>query len=784
MRPICLTLSAFGPYAEKQTIDFRELKNRSFFLIHGPTGSGKTSILDGICFALYGNASGDTRTSKSLRSDYADINLSTIVEYEFSIGEHRYLIKRWPEQERPKKTGTGTTIQNAGAQLHYLDEDGNEEHIATGWSEVTRRIEELIGFKCDQFRQVVLLPQGEFRRLLTATSSERQEIMQTLFKTDIYRLIEEKLKAKAQEIKKSHEHLSHERSILLQEASTSSLNELEERMNTHKEQTKVLGEEVRAANALLEKAQKDLNDGQQIISLFKDHKEAQDTVTELQGKVPTVEQFQRDLEKALAASKLEDAENHLKQQEHDLEKLKQDEKNLTQALEQTTQKLTHAQEELKIQKAKEPERAQIATHILHLQQLFQGVQALVEAREEATKTQNTLEKILKEKDTLKEQMEKYQKYQEKSTPKLEALKEIQSEKGQRKLLLENFQQTLKKRESLDSISAQLKKIQSLTHAKKRSYDEVNHDLIGAKESLAKLQELWLQGQAGLMAASLTQDTPCPVCGSLHHPNPAQPSADTPSEKELKDLQERVQELEKKVQEAQKAWQTQATEQERLSSNHQYLLEELKDYGTMEFFALQELFKKAQDSYEESLRAERARNQLEEKLAELQTQLTKIQEKSEQLEQEWQNAHSTHNKALATLEERERQIPPELREPAALEKALYTAQIHQQKLKEELENAERTAQKAENDQVRIKSQLEQIRNNLESSQERFEEGKKSFELRIQKAGFTSLQEYAHSKWSPERIEKVQTRIKEFEFKLNSAQEHLRRAQERIKDLTPP
>src|SRR5690606_36138072 len=142
----------------------------------------------------------------------------------------------------------------------------------------------------------------------------------------------------------------------------------------------------------------------------------------------------------------------------------------------------------------------------------------------------------------------------------------------------------------------------------------------------------------------------------------------------------------------------------------YLLEELAEYGAMELPALQELLKKAQISYEESLRAEKERTQLERHFAELQSELSKKQVKAEELEQEWQKAHSAHNKAIATLEERERQIPPELQEPAALENALKTAQGHQQKLKEELENAEQAAQKAENEQVRIKSQLEQIQKN--------------------------------------------------------------------------
>ena len=201
MRPLKLSMTAFGPYAENQVVDFTELKGRSFFLIHGPTGSGKTTVLDAMCFALYGTTSGSLRNGKQMRSDHAQLSTMTEVVFEFAIGSDAYRVKRNPEQERPKKKGTGTTVVNSNATLWKIKQMKNHgaeaKVIASGTLKVTEEVERLLGFKSHQFRQVVMLPQGEFRELLTANSAKRQEILETLFHTELYRSIELALKQSA-----------------------------------------------------------------------------------------------------------------------------------------------------------------------------------------------------------------------------------------------------------------------------------------------------------------------------------------------------------------------------------------------------------------------------------------------------------------------------------------------------------------------------------------------------------------------------------------------------------
>ncbi len=250
MRPLRLQMTAFGPYAGVQDLDFRELKGRTFFLIHGPTGAGKTTILDAICFALYGDASGALRDGKSLRSDYAPPAVRTEVKLEFALGGTTYRIERQPEQGVPKKRGTGMTVRPATAAIGKITPTG-ETVLASGWQDVTRRVEELLGFKSSQFRQVVLLPQGEFRRLLVAGSADRQTIMQVLFKTEWYRDIENILKTTAANVKKKFELANEQRQWIGQEAAVASAAELADRLAAGRQQLRSTGEQVTDAAVAL-----------------------------------------------------------------------------------------------------------------------------------------------------------------------------------------------------------------------------------------------------------------------------------------------------------------------------------------------------------------------------------------------------------------------------------------------------------------------------------------------------------------------------------------------------
>ena len=193
MRPLRLEMTAFGPYPKEVNLDFAVLANQSMFLITGPTGAGKTSILDAIVYALYGQTSGGLRDGADMRSDYADATTPTSVVFEFQVGDHRYRMERTPKQELQKKRGTGTrTVLATAAICEWVDEEW--KLLTTKAQEIREHVQQIIGFRVDQFLQVVLLPQGDFRKLLVAPTSEREVLLHMIFKTSIYKRMQDVLK--------------------------------------------------------------------------------------------------------------------------------------------------------------------------------------------------------------------------------------------------------------------------------------------------------------------------------------------------------------------------------------------------------------------------------------------------------------------------------------------------------------------------------------------------------------------------------------------------------------
>ncbi|TDH63235.1 SMC family ATPase [Dankookia rubra] len=194
MRPLTLTMAAFGPYAARQQVDFAALGAHRLFLICGPTGAGKTSLLDAICFALFGESSGEERRPGHLRSQHAPPDRRTEVVFEFEQAGTRWRITRSLAWDRPKQRGEGTTLERGRQSLLHL---GSGDQPFEREAEVTAKIAELLGLTAAEFRQVVLLPQGRFRELLTASPGDRQAILQTLFRTAFYEHVQEALKAAA-----------------------------------------------------------------------------------------------------------------------------------------------------------------------------------------------------------------------------------------------------------------------------------------------------------------------------------------------------------------------------------------------------------------------------------------------------------------------------------------------------------------------------------------------------------------------------------------------------------
>ncbi len=190
MRPLKLTMQAFGPYAEKTVVDLEQLGGKGLYLVTGDTGAGKTTIFDGVCYALFGKASGDSRTVSMFRSEYARPEVRTFVELEFSYDGIRYVVHREPSQERPKLSGEGFTTMAPSAELFKV---GQDRPLASNDTEVSAKIKEILGLDHKQYRNVAMIAQGSFAELLNTKTDSRTEILSAIFSTQKYRRLQEKL---------------------------------------------------------------------------------------------------------------------------------------------------------------------------------------------------------------------------------------------------------------------------------------------------------------------------------------------------------------------------------------------------------------------------------------------------------------------------------------------------------------------------------------------------------------------------------------------------------------
>ena len=260
MKPIKLKMSAFGPYADVETVDFSAFDGKGLFLITGTTGAGKTTIFDAICFALFGETSGSSRNGEMLRSNFAKPLTRTYVELDF---EHR-----------GKKRGTGSKIEGASAEL--TGDDITTPLTKTG--EVNNKISEIIGLKCDEYRQIAMLAQGEFKKFIESGSEKRSEIFRKIFHTDIYKEFQDKLKtesAEKLEEKKKVCELIKSKTVAVEIPDDDSFAEISEKISLYTDRTdltvidieqfllhlSVLSEMQKKDNAEIEKKRKELEKG-------------------------------------------------------------------------------------------------------------------------------------------------------------------------------------------------------------------------------------------------------------------------------------------------------------------------------------------------------------------------------------------------------------------------------------------------------------------------------------------------------------------------------------------
>ena len=316
MRPLSLQMCAFGPYPEREVVDFRELGDHSLFLVSGATGAGKSAILDGICFALFGTASGSERTAKAFRSHHAEPSTPTSVALLFRLKHTTYRVERGPEQQRPKQRGEGTTTEKPFAYLYEVS-DAGETLVADGTKEVNHALEARLGYGPEQFRQLVVLPQGEFRTLVTAKSGEREKVFGRLFNTQRYADLGRGLSDAFKAVKSDLDGNDKTRLGLLEHVGAESETALDETIAAGTAEITTAEAEAATLGTLATAARDELERGRATEKALGEAKAAQDALALLEGKVDAVNAGRKELAQANHAATVDDVLKHrtLRQQE-------------------------------------------------------------------------------------------------------------------------------------------------------------------------------------------------------------------------------------------------------------------------------------------------------------------------------------------------------------------------------------------------------------------------------------------------------------------------------------
>lgn len=784
MRPLKLTLQAFGSYRDRLDLDFESLGPRGFLLIHGPTGAGKTTVLDGICYALYGNTSGDDRTPRQMRSDHAPADVATSVRFEFALGPHRYCVERRPEQERPRRRGEGTRIEPASATLWEIGPGGALHVRASQQRAVTEAVEELLGFRADQFRQVVMLPQDRFRRFLLADSAEREEILEVLFQTEGYRLIQEALVQSARRIKEKWEQVLYRRQERLVAAGADSPEALDGAVATLLEQHRQAADDVTRREAAAAEARALLAGGRTAAEKIKERDAAEDDVRRLEAQRPAFNARKEELRLARLAIPLEGAARAAGAADEAARTARAEARQAETAQRAAHKNLQAARTALASAEAREGDREAAERLINQLGEWRGQLRALDAARRTAAEHQGEYVRRTDELAALGKRLEAVRT----ERPGVESI-HLEAERSAAALAgagtdCRQAEQQEEDRKNLETLSRQLQAAQQAQTARDAALAEAEAAHGRAAAALAAARDVFLLAQAGVLAAALAPGEPCPVCGSRKHPSPAPPAAGAPTEAGLRDLERRVDDQTRSLDNARRDAATAAREAAAVAARVKDLRKRL---GAAAGVSLAEIQKRRRRARAERDRLQAAKDRLPElrrRLDGLRREEAELQSRQADLSRRQAAAATARDAARHQVRELEKQIPAGYRESAALEKADREAQAEVKQLKDALRLARERATAVESAAAAAAALEKAAGEQAQAADARLADRRNAFLNSLAAAGFADVTAFESARRDSRAIRALERGIREWEAAWSAAKERLTRARRAVRGLAAP
>lgn len=738
MRPLLLSMKAFGPFREEQTVDFRRLGS-NFFLIQGPTGAGKTSLLDAMCYALYGKSTGDRDT---YRSHHAGEDTETRVRFEFALGDDVYRAER--------------RLTKGGKPLPSLEIlRGEEWELLIAKKEIGKRIEELLGFNLEQFRRVVMLPQGQFARFLLAPSAEKEGILNTLFRTRRYEEIASALAEMQRAAAGRMESLAQGRLTVFSSHDVSSMEELKERSQVLVLEGEGLRGSLLADEQRLMELEGNLKEAAETSRILEELSLAVAESSKIEASAEWFRQLKTQVDRAEQADRIEEVFRSREEAKvlDLLERERADEAH--RRCLRARERLEHAQSAWVNEEAGREEREDLQARIMEwraLAPLYDEVRVLEQEQERLVRDEHASAGRLGDLEARMRDEKEGIDALDRRAAELAALDAEVSRARSRKEKIERLFRLAEEAEAADRRRGDF---EQTLESRRRALDERRGRLEQERLQLRSAMERRLAHQAVVLAESLHPGDPCPVCGSTEHPLPAKGSSAKSADDGLSGvLQGRVDDLEKEVQQLQvnlnETEQGLALERDRLDRALRDRLTEDTE-GSFPSTA-RELF----DCLQHADEACRTAGKVDREQTVIRQELVSRKEKQAGLEGEVNRAREVlqtqrvdRSSIEASLKEKRRRLPADLKSPAELARVLAQAEERLKESERRLKAAQQLKDEALAEDVAARTNLEAAMNGQEQAAQRLGQAVHRFESSLQEVGFLNESEFIASRCDSEK-----------------------------------
>lgn len=786
MRPLELQLCAIGPYEKELHLDFSRLADDDFLLIHGATGAGKTSIFDAICYALYGKGGAmEGRSPGLLRNKAVPPEVDSYVEFTFSINGEIYRIHRIPPYWRRPKRGRGEQLVEQKSEV-WLEQESGESPIRT-WSsdkEVAPKIRNLLGFDCEQFRQVVLLPQGQFQKFLMADTSARKDLMQVIFNTGLYERVEEKLREKARLAAQAAEANHIRIKSLLDGLEADSGDMLHDMLTGQQEHLKAMEEGLAALKNASEEAQAARAEGERLSAAFQEAEEAEKDRKAILGLTAGDEAVRIKLARAEKAAGLSDLAVQLRHAESEFAGQQQRLLELAEQGRSTRSAKEAAEKAWEKAQADEPGLKDAEAELVRMKALSVLATELAGAEKQAGEMADKRRAREKAQKDIEGKLEKLQSKLEQYAQEHETVM-LQGAKGEAaSLATKNLQQALQRAEKRAEAAGQVTAAQRLEAERRSALEDCREKCRQGLRELQELRELEQLSRAALLAEGLEDGCPCPVCGSRHHPELAR-AARTVSAKAIKDKEKAQRELENRQTDLMNGWQAAKEAVVSAQAGLQGLSVE-GDNRTVETLR-EELGKAGQE--EAAAEASRKRAEfLAGHLRQMKQEKLALEERLTGLRREADQARQAEAKLRGEVESKRGQLPKDMGEPEALSKAIADKERKVAEGRKAYEKAGRECQTLREKYAREKADYKNGRALAQRFQEELTRQRELWRERLDEAGFAGQEDYREAEagdWRRrEYREQVKNTLEEHKQALHAARERCARAEAAVKGLARP